>query len=138
MLRISTSCQKKDSGKISIEEQKNPKPSITFNTEFFKKDKVSINAWIIIIHEATRYEVGMIVKKKKDIERVFVVKKDLNKKDRVKSVVDKYLLGEISNNEMIRLLDVIRPKELNHKSELTGYVQGAQPSNGQVTIFLGG
>jgi site-specific recombinase XerD len=59
---------------------------------------------------------------KKDIERVFVVKKDLTKKDRVKSVVDKYLRGEISNNEMSRLLDVIRPKELNHKSELTGYV----------------
>jgi hypothetical protein len=59
---------------------------------------------------------------KRDIERVFVVKKDLTKKDRVKAIVDKYLRGEISNNEMSTLLGVIRPKELNHKSELTGYV----------------
>jgi len=59
---------------------------------------------------------------KKDIERVFVIKKGLTKKDRVKALVDRYLRGEISNNEMSTLLDVIRPKELNHKSELTGYV----------------
>lgn len=59
---------------------------------------------------------------RKDIECVFVAKKDLTRKDRVKAVVDKYLRGELSNNEMSRLLGVMRPKELNHKSELPGYV----------------
>ncbi len=59
---------------------------------------------------------------KADIERVFVVKSDLTDEDRVKAIVDKYLQGEISNNEMSRLFGVIQPKELNHKSELTGYV----------------
>ena len=38
------------------------------------------------------------------------------------AIIDKYLRGEISNNEMSRILDAIRPKQLNHKSEFTGYV----------------
>ncbi len=59
---------------------------------------------------------------RKDIERVFVAKKDLTKKDRVNAVIDKYLRGEISNNEMSRILEAIRPKQLNHQSEFTGYV----------------
>ena len=59
---------------------------------------------------------------KHDIERAFVPKTDLNNKDKVKLIVDKYLSGELTTHEMNQLLEVIRPKELNHKSELTGYI----------------
>jgi len=59
---------------------------------------------------------------KNDIERAFVTKTDIEDKDRVKTIVDKYLRGELTTNEMNQLLEVIRPKELNHKSELTGYI----------------
>jgi len=59
---------------------------------------------------------------KNDIERAFVIKNELTKKDRVEAVIDKYLRGELSNNEMSQILEAIRPKQLNHKSEFTGYV----------------
>ena len=54
-----------------------------------------------------------------DIERAFVTKIDLD--DKVKVIVDKYLRWEFSTHEMNQLLEVIRPKELNHKLELAGY-----------------
>ena len=49
-------------------------------------------------------------------------KSGLKNKDRVKAIVDKYLRGELTTHEMNHLLDVMQPKELNHKNELTGYV----------------
>ena len=58
----------------------------------------------------------------REIERTFVKKTDLTDKERVKTIVDKYLQGELTTNEMNQLLEVIRPKQLNHKSELSGYV----------------
>ena len=59
---------------------------------------------------------------KHDIERAFVTKTDLDDKDRVTAIVDKFLRGELTTHEINQLLEVIRPKELNHKNELTGYV----------------
>jgi hypothetical protein len=38
------------------------------------------------------------------------------------AIVNKYLSGENSNNEMGKILEAIRPKQLNHESEFTGYV----------------
>ena len=58
----------------------------------------------------------------REIERTFVKKTDLTDKDKVKLIVDKYLLGELTPHDMNQLLEVIRPKQLNHKSELSGYV----------------
>ena len=40
------------------------KPSITFNTEHFKQDKIPTITWIVIIHEATHFEIGMKATKK--------------------------------------------------------------------------
>jgi site-specific recombinase XerD len=58
---------------------------------------------------------------KQDIERVFVVKKDITNEDREKAVVDRYLRGDISIDEMGRLLEVMRPKQLKPRTEFTGY-----------------
>ena len=58
---------------------------------------------------------------KQDIERAFVQKKDMTKENTVEAVVDKYLRGELSNKEMSQALEAIRPKQLNHESEFTGY-----------------
>ena len=58
---------------------------------------------------------------KDDIERVFVVKKDITNVEREKAIVDRYLRGDISIDEMGRLLEVIRPKQLKPRTEFTGY-----------------
>jgi len=46
--------------------EQDKKPSITFNTEHFKQDEIPTDTWIVIIHEATHYEVSMKVIKNKD------------------------------------------------------------------------
>jgi site-specific recombinase XerD len=56
-----------------------------------------------------------------DIERAFVGENGLSDKDRVESIVDRYLRGELSNDEMGHLPEVMRPKQLNYESEFTGY-----------------
>jgi site-specific recombinase XerD len=58
---------------------------------------------------------------KQDIERIFVVKKEITTEDREKAVTDKYLRGEITMDEMVRLLEVMRPKQLKPSSEFPGY-----------------
>ena len=57
---------------------------------------------------------------KADIEKVLVVKQDLNNKNRIKAVVDKFLHGELADNELTTLLRVIQPKELKQDNEFTG------------------
>ena len=59
---------------------------------------------------------------KQDIERIFVVKKEITTEDREKAVTDKYLHGEITIDEMVRLLEAMRPKQLKPISEFTGYL----------------
>ena len=58
---------------------------------------------------------------KSQIEGAFVVKSDMTNEERAKVVFDKYLRGEISINEMNKMLEIMRPKDINPKSELTGY-----------------
>lgn len=58
---------------------------------------------------------------KADIERVFAKKPDLNDEDRMRVVVDKYVHGEITNTELQALLEMIRPKQLKHRGEFSGY-----------------
>lgn len=58
---------------------------------------------------------------KNDLERIFVKKDQLNNDDRAKVVFDKYLRNEITINELRYFLEVNRPKQLNPKSEFTGY-----------------
>ena len=58
---------------------------------------------------------------KDDIERIFVKKSILEDKDREKAVFDKYIKGEITVEEAITLLDVMRPKQLKPSSEFPGY-----------------
>jgi len=58
---------------------------------------------------------------KDDIERIFVKKSVLEDKDREKAVFDKYIKGEITVQEAITLLDVMRPKQLKPSSEFPGY-----------------
>ena len=58
---------------------------------------------------------------KNDIERIFVVKQEITNMEREKAIVDRYLRGEISIDEMGRLLEVIRPKQLKPRTEFTGY-----------------
>ena len=57
---------------------------------------------------------------KADIEKVLVAKQDLDNKDRVKAVVDKFFHGELTDNELTTLLRVIQPKELKQDGEFTG------------------
>jgi len=57
---------------------------------------------------------------KADIEKVLVSKQDLDNKDRVKAVVDKFFRGELTDNELTTLLRVIQPKELKQDNEFTG------------------
>jgi CO dehydrogenase nickel-insertion accessory protein CooC1 len=58
---------------------------------------------------------------KQDIERIFVVKNKVTNEDREKAVTDKYLRGEITIDEMVRLLEVMRPKQLKPEGEFSGY-----------------
>jgi hypothetical protein len=58
---------------------------------------------------------------KSQIERAFVVKSEMTTEDRAKAVFDKYLRGEITMSELNKLLEVMRPKDINPNSELTGY-----------------
>jgi len=58
---------------------------------------------------------------KDDIERVFVHKSELTDEDRKKAVIDRYVKGEITSNELHSLLDLIKPKQLKHDSDLRGY-----------------
>jgi len=58
---------------------------------------------------------------KSQIEGAFVVKSDMTNEERAKGIFDKYLRGEISINEMNKILEVMRPKDINPNSELTGY-----------------
>lgn len=39
-------------------------PSITFNTDFFKKETIELKAWIVILHEVTHHELPAIAVKK--------------------------------------------------------------------------
>ncbi|MBU0497851.1 MAG: tyrosine-type recombinase/integrase [Candidatus Thermoplasmatota archaeon] len=59
---------------------------------------------------------------KSQIEKAFVIKSNMTNEERAKAVFDKYLRGEISINEMNKMLEVMRPKELNSNSDFTGYV----------------
>jgi hypothetical protein len=59
---------------------------------------------------------------KQDIERIFVRKQNLTDEDRIKAAFDKFLNGEIPQQELDSLLTILRPKQLKHKSELPGYV----------------
>ncbi len=58
---------------------------------------------------------------KADIERVFAKKPDLNDEERMRVVIDKYVHGEITNTELQALLEMIRPKQLKHRGEFSGY-----------------
>ena len=58
---------------------------------------------------------------KADIERVFVRKGNLDDEDRIRASVDKYHKGEITKDELLSLLDVLRPKQLKYEGELRGY-----------------
>lgn len=58
---------------------------------------------------------------KADIERIFVRKKEIDEEDRIKAVVDKYIRGEITSNELHAIISMLRPKQLNPKPELSGY-----------------
>jgi integrase/recombinase XerD len=58
---------------------------------------------------------------RKDIERTFVTKSELTDQDRAKAAFDKFLNGEITQRELDSLLSMLRPKQLKHESELSGY-----------------
>jgi hypothetical protein len=47
---------------------------------------------------------------KADIEEVFVTRTNLNDDDRIRTVTDKYLKRELTDNEFHALLETIRPK----------------------------
>lgn len=49
------------------------------------------------------------------------MKSDINQEDREKVVIDKYLRGDISLENLKSMLEVIRPKQLKRDSEFTGY-----------------
>ena len=58
---------------------------------------------------------------KADIERIFVVKRGITDEDRAKALIDKYLHGGLSIDEISKLLAVMQPKQLKPKTEFTGY-----------------
>jgi hypothetical protein len=58
---------------------------------------------------------------KQGLERIFVVKKEITDVEREKAVVDRFLRGEISIDDMSKMLEVIRPKQLKPSSEFPGY-----------------
>ncbi len=58
---------------------------------------------------------------RRDIERIFVTKPKLTNQDRAKAAFDKFLNGEITQQELDSLLELLRPKQLKHQSELSGY-----------------
>jgi len=58
---------------------------------------------------------------KANIEKVFAKKPDLNDEDRMRVVFDKYVRGEITDTELQALLEMIRPKQLKHRGEFSGY-----------------
>ena len=59
--------------------------------------------------------------KKTQLKGHSVVKSSMTTKEWAKAVFDKYLLGEISMNEMNEILEATRPKQLNYESEFMGY-----------------
>lgn len=58
---------------------------------------------------------------KADIERIFVIKPELNDDNRIKAVFERYLKGEITTNELHNLLMVMKPKQLKTDSEFNRY-----------------
>jgi len=58
---------------------------------------------------------------KQELERIFVVKKDITDVEREKAVIDRFLRGEIPIEEMTRILEVMRPKQLKPEGEFSGY-----------------
>lgn len=58
---------------------------------------------------------------KLQIERTFVKKDLLGNEDRIKASVDKYLKGEITEDTLKTLLDVVKPKQLKPEGEFSGY-----------------
>lgn len=58
----------------------NLKPSITYNTGYFKEDEVPKESLLVIIHEVTHYEIGMNVKKNNDH---FIIEHSKEMKDKV-------------------------------------------------------
>lgn len=52
---------------------------------------------------------------------VFARKLDLNDEDWIRVVFDKYVCGEITDPELQALLGMIRPKQLKHRGEFSGY-----------------
>jgi hypothetical protein len=59
---------------------------------------------------------------KQEIERIFVTKQEITDIEREKAVIDRFLHGEITIEEMSRMLEVIRPKQLKPSSEFPGYL----------------
>jgi len=58
---------------------------------------------------------------KLDIERILVRKPEINDEDRQKVVIDKYLRGELTQNQFVSVLDSLQPKQLKQETEFTGY-----------------
>jgi Trp operon repressor len=59
---------------------------------------------------------------KQEIERIFVTIKDMTDLEREKAIIERFLHGEITVEEMSKMLEVIRPKQLKPHTELTGYL----------------
>ena len=59
--------------------------------------------------------------KQSQFEGAFVVKLKMTKEERAKAMFDRYLRGELSISEMNKMLEIMRPKDINPKSELSGY-----------------
>ena len=59
---------------------------------------------------------------RRDIERVFVVKRELSDEERARAFFDRYLRGEITLNELHHFLQALQPKPLKARTEFIGYV----------------
>jgi len=73
------------------------------------------------IRQTLEYDRPTQQEMKGDIERVFVKKENLNDDERVKATVDKYTKGDITKDELLTILDALRPKQLKYEGELRGY-----------------
>ena len=87
-----------------------------------------VNPYTVQVHARHRdFKTTMIYNRptqqqmKADIERIFVKKPNITEEDRQKAVIDKYLRGELTQNQFVSVLESLQPKQLKRETEFTGY-----------------
>jgi len=87
-----------------------------------------VNPYTVQVHARHRdFKTTMIYNRptqqqmKADIERILVKKPIITGEDRQKVVIDKYLWGDLTANQLTSVLESMEPKQLKPKIECIGY-----------------